>query len=325
MRVLLSCVNSLVSLVGFDTDLGRAFWYCPGNMVRACGACYDGQDLLIASDGFITRITPAGVSQQVLPGPHPNLAHSIHRIGEMIGVVDTGNARVLVQPSPSSFPASSAGGPAITLDPLEGWENRPMDPIHLNDFLPWGEGVIASCFNYQPFGHYKTKGYDWHGGGHGLILGMHREHGMTVSRVLASGLNCPHSLVEHKGHVYCCSSSRGEFLQYTVQPNGLLYESTRWKISDSHFVRGALHDGERWLLGGSSVRHLREQSPMSLYTLDEASGKVTCAAVAGAGEIYDVLPWDDAVMQALVPVINALPPNDWDENVYPEPMGLPDF
>ena len=30
-------------------------------------------------------------------------------------------------------------------------------------------------------------------------------------------------------------------------------------------------------------------------------------------------------MRTLVPVINALPSNDWDENEYPKPMGLPDF
>ncbi len=322
MRVLLSCVNSLVSLVGYDTDARQAFWYCPGNLLRACGACYEGQDLLLASDGFVTRISPQGVSQQALPGPHPNLAHSIHPIGGMLGVVDTGNSRILMRPSDAPVGAAL---PSIALDPLEGWENRPMDAIHLNDFLPWGEGVLASCFHYHPFGHYKTKGYDWHGGGHGLILGMHRAHGMTVSRVLASGLNCPHSLVAHEGDVYCCSSSRGEFLRYAVQPSGLLYEAARWKVSDTHFIRGALHDGERWLLGGSSIRRLKEQSPMSLYTLDEHSGAITCDTVAGAGEIYDVLPWDDAVMAALVPVINALPPNQWDDNVYPAPMGLPDF
>jgi hypothetical protein len=47
--------------------------------------------------------------------------------------------------------------------------------------------------------------------------------------------------------------------------------------------------------------------------------------VAAAGEIYDVLPWDDSIMRTLVPAINALPSNDWDENEYPKPMGLPDF
>ncbi|WBF66786.1 hypothetical protein LN040_13800 [Desulfovibrio subterraneus] len=318
MRVLLSCVNSLVSLVGYDTEAAKAFWYCPGNMLRACGACYDGHDLLLASDEFVTRITPQGVRQHKLPGPHTNLAHSVHHIGGMIGVVDTGNSRILIQPPDSD-------GAVFTLDPLEGWPDRPMDAIHLNDFMPWGEGVIASCFHYHPFGHYKTKGYDWHGGGHGLILGMHRAHGMTVSKVLASGLNCPHSLVEHEGAVYCCSSSRGELLKYAPQPSGLLYESARWKITGDHFVRGALHDGERWLLGGSSVRRLKEQSPMSLYLLDEATGKVERQTVAAAGEIYDVLPWDDAIMRTLVPVINALPSNDWDENEYPKPMGLPDF
>ena len=44
MNILLSCVNSLVSFIGVDLERGEAFWYCPSDRLRACGAAYDAQD-----------------------------------------------------------------------------------------------------------------------------------------------------------------------------------------------------------------------------------------------------------------------------------------
>lgn len=318
MKVLLSCVNSLVSLVGFDTDTRTTFWYAPADRVRACGACYDGNALLIVSDNFLTRIEPGGVSQTRLPGPHDNLAHSVRLAGARIGIADTGNSRLLL--------AGRGNEPAVVLDPLAGWGDRPADAIHLNDFLPWGDGVLASCFDYQPYGHAKGNVSDWSARGLGLILSMERSGSTTVSRVAAAGLNCPHSLVRHGDAVYCCSSSQGDFYRFTPTEHGLLYETARWHVTDDHFLRGALHDGSGWLLGGSSVRRQTGQSPMSLYRFDEATGRAECMKVAGAGEIYDILPWDDAVMRPLAGVINAIPPADRDDgNDYPDTVDLPAF
>ncbi len=104
MKLLLSCVNSLVSLIGYDTEKCESFWYCPSNIVRACGACYEyaehstaqpSQDaLLIATDSTITRYGAAGTVESInLPGPHENLAHSVHIVDGQIGVADTGNSR----------------------------------------------------------------------------------------------------------------------------------------------------------------------------------------------------------------------------------------
>ena len=55
MKFVLSCVNSLVSFVGYDLAARQAFWYCPADRLRACGAAYDGDGLLIASDNTLIR------------------------------------------------------------------------------------------------------------------------------------------------------------------------------------------------------------------------------------------------------------------------------
>ena len=318
MKILLSCVNSLVSLVGFDTDTRKTFWYAPGDRVRACGACYDGDALMLASDNFLTRIAPTGVTQQRLPGPYDNLVHSVHPLGSRIGIMDTGNSRLLL--------VGRNNDPVGVLDPLAGWDSRPADALHINDFLPWGDGVLASCFNYQPYTHAKHNVDGWSTKGLGLILSLERAGGTTLSRIVASGLNCPHSLVRHGDHVYCCSSSQGDFYQFSPTPHGLLQETARWHVTDAHFLRGALHDGTHWLLGGSSVRREAGASPMSLYRFDQGSGEAECMKVAGAGEIYDILPWDDEIMRPLAGLINSIPPADWgDGNTYPEVVDLPAF
>jgi hypothetical protein len=317
MRLLLSCVNTVVSLIGYDFDKGESFWYCPADRLRACGACYDGRDLLLGSDDYLTRVSPSGVSQTRLPGPHENLAHGVRMVGEdLVGVADTGNSRILVM--------GRDGARAVVYDPLDQWDEVPPDAIHLNDFLPVEHGFLASCFHYQPFRPFKEAlGYEaWKTGGFGLILGLSKERGLNVSRVLACGLNQPHSLAAHEGRIFCCSSATGSFLEFSYTDRGLLRETGHRKVTDEHFLRGALRAGDGWFLGGSSIRRGRDRTPMAVYRLSD-SGEIESRKAAKVGEIYDVLPWREEVMADLIPVMNALPKQDWEIGECPPPRPYP--
>ncbi len=319
MKLLLSCVNSLVSLIGYDTEKRESFWYCPADRVRACGACYAETApgaLIIATDSGVTRYSAAGRAEFVaLPGPHDNLAHSVHVVDGQVGVADTGNSRVLLY-SPD-FAAH------ISFDPLEGWGEIPRDAIHLNDFARTPGGFVASCFNYRPYRTVETPGHHWQSGGYGLLLSLEKHQGRNVGRVLAPGLSCPHSLVWSRDRLYCCASATGEFLRFAYNDRGLLVEEKRWFVSGDYFIRGALplEDGS-WLLGGSTVR--RSQSKGMAVLRLEPDGTTTALPVAPAGEIYDILPWDDAVMRPVAALMNSLPPAHGTEgNNYPPPCALP--
>lgn len=151
---------------------------------------------------------------------------------------------------------------------------------------------------------------------------MRRHKGCTLGRIVASGLNCPHSLTVHDGDVYCCSSPRGEFYRFTPDDDGQLRRVGLRKVTNSHFLRGVLRVEDGWLLGGSSRRHQKDGGGMSLIRLPD-SGATEELPVAGAGEIYDILPWDDALMPAITDTIHALPIQDL-EGEFPRPCILPE-
>lgn len=309
MKLLLSCVNSLVSLVGYDTETRESFWYCPGNVLRACGICYHGSGLAIASDDYLTTLRPDGVSQFKITGTHPNLAHSVKELHGALAVADTGNSRIAL--------TAPNGRILREYDPLQMWPDRPADAIHLNDFIPTETGLLASCFSYQPFQQLKQRPEIWKQGGHGLVLEMVLDNELTVSRVVASGLSCPHSLHARDDALYCCSSLNGSFVRMERAPGGTYATSHLWNITDDHFLRGALPHETGWFLGGSCIRTKAERSGMAVFHFDESTGAVDTMKVAPAGEIYDILPWDDAIMQPLMRVIDQIPASDWDENEYP--------
>ncbi len=316
MKLLLACVNSLVSLIGYDTETQQSFWYLPANVLPVCGLCYHGDALVLGSDNAIVEVAPGGVKERILPGPHDNLVHSVHSVGERIGVVDTGNS-VLLFKSPET-------GRLERLDPLQGWEQRPEDAIHLNDFTPWKGGYLASCFHFGPFHHLKRHRALWKLGGYGLILFLQQIRDTTTAKVVASGLHCPHSLKPHAGRLYCCSSMEGSFIALEEDARGQLRESHRWDVTSEHFLRGALRHEHGWFLGGSTIRH-RNTSSLALFDLHEESGAVTAMPVANAGEVYEILPWDDAIMRPLTATLNALPATIEDDNVYPQKVNLPRF
>ena len=312
-KVLLSCVNSVVSFIGYDLVAQKAFWYCPADRIRACGASYGDGCLLIASDNFLIRMSAAkGVERLRLPGPHENLAHSVHALAGMgIGVADTGNSRVLLY-------GSDLTG-YISFDPLESWGELPPDAIHLNDFVRTPRGLVASCFNYRPYRLPEIPEYRWQDKGYGLLLSLDKIRGKSVGRVVGCGLDCPHSLVWHQERLYCCASATGDFVRFGYSEHGTLCEEARIPITKEYFLRGALPlaNGD-WLLGGSSVR--KQSSKGMGLLLYGADGSVSDLHVAAAGEIYDILPWDDALMRPLARLMNELPPIfDDGENVFPPP------
>lgn len=311
MKILLSCVNSLVSFVGYDLGARQAFWYCPADRVRACGAAYDGDALLIATDNTLTRMDAAGSIVRVSPpGPHDNLLHSVHPLeGAGIGVMDTGNSRLLVY--------GELDAPPVSFEPLEGWGHIPPDAIHMNDFVRTPRGLVASCFNYRPYRTVDAPGRQWQKMGYGLLLSLEKAGKRNVGRVLAGGLSCPHSLVWHEDRLYCCASATGDFMRFAYNAHGMLVEEERVHITDGHFLRGALplEDGA-WLLGGSHIRS-DQGAGMVLFHLG-ADNSVETLRVAGAGEIYDILPWNGAVMRPVAALMRDLPPVFADgETVFP--------
>lgn len=303
MRILLSCVNSAVSLVGYDLKERRPFWYCPGNVLRACGACVQEDHLWVASDNSLACLTGKGATYTDLPGPHENLAHSVKMLGEdLLAVADTGNSRILLRSG-----AQPGQGDFIGLSPLEGWgPDIPADAIHLNDLIPWREGLLASAFSYQPFGQWKKSGLDWQSEGWGVIFYLRRREGRTVSRILATGLNCPHSLHAFQDRVYCCSSAHGEFYCFRPDAQGLLREERRWKVTGTHFLRGVLRAEKGWVLGGSSRRYQDDGGGMVLFFLHD-DGAVETLPVARVGEIYDILPWNAGLMAGVAQTVLRLP------------------
>ncbi|MBR3664910.1 MAG: hypothetical protein IKN64_09720 [Desulfovibrio sp.] len=282
-RLLLSCVNTRVSLIGFDLEQGKPFWYCPATVLRACGACYSEDALWIASDCIVTRLDHQGMQSVNLPGPHENYLHSIKSVGHgLLGLADTGNSRLLLFDG-KRFP--------LSYSPLEAMKDLPLDAMHLNDFLPMEDGFLVSTFSHQPFSHWKQTSFAWQKAGLGCLFHLRHVSGRTFARVAASGLNCPHSLQSYDGAVFCCSSSEGDFLRLDRQ-KGLFAERTRVHVTDTHFLRGALRYEDGWLLGGSSPRHLENGGGMQLYHLHD-DGRIETFQVGGPGEIYDILPWQD--------------------------------
>lgn len=317
MRVLLSCVNTLVSLIGYDLEKQESFWYCPSNILRACGACVHQQALWIADHGTITKIDATGLKTMNLPGPHANYAHSIHSLNEnFVGVADTGNSRLVFVTNDNTLAP-------LSFSPLEEWQEVPEDAIHLNDFATWRDGVIVSAFHYQPFARWRHSDLAWRREGWGAIFYIKRYKGKSLSRIIACGLDCPHTLITHGEEICCCSSYRGEFYRFLPDERGTLQQIERKHITSDHFLRGALRLKDAWLFGGSSFRKGDANSNMSLYLMPD-SGKIERMLVAGAGEIYDILPWDDAIMPQITDVLAKLPKIADAEGDFPEKCILPD-
>ncbi len=315
MKLLLGCVNSAVSLVGYDWDTKTSFWYCPGNHLRVCGVHAAANTLWISSDNTLTALGGETPSVINLPGPHDNLAHSVKALGrDVLGVADTGNSRILLYADKRNV---------MEYAPLDGWEcPLPQDAIHLNDMIAWRDGILASAFSYQPFAFLKHGRPGWKQDNLGVLFYM-RHHGRrTVSSIVAAGLNCPHSITEHEGDIYCCSSADGTFHRFSPTDEGQLEQVASWHITDDHFLRGCLRVPGGWILGGSSTRHVEgdTSSGMLLYFLSD-DGQVEYHQVAPVGEIYDILPWNECLMRSVAKQALSLPQLPL-EGTFPPPCGV---
>ncbi|MBQ7585777.1 MAG: hypothetical protein IJU40_05975 [Desulfovibrionaceae bacterium] len=315
--ILLGCVNTRVSLIGIDINKKEAFWYCPSNIQRTCGICYGKESLYISSDNHLTKINSLGISSYKIPGRYNNFAHSIKiAYDSHLGLADTGNSQIHL------FDGQNF---TLSFSPLECWNEIPIDAIHVNDFLPFNQGMLVSAFSYQPFTAWKSTSFDWKHDGWGCLYYLRRFEHKTVSRIVASGLNCPHSLNTWDDDIYCCASASGDWIQFQVTKQGLLYEKKRIHVSDTHFLRGALRHKDGWLLGGSSQRHADGSGGMHLYYLSD-DGSVQLIWEGGSGEIYEILPWDPTIMSDVCTVLAKAPVAfHLDENIdqFPPRCELP--
>lgn len=295
MRLLLSCVSSSISLGGFDWDTGELFWNLPSKALAACGVCYHNDRLLIASEDSVTAVSPHGVRTLRLPGPYPSLAHGIHPIDdETFGVVDTGNSCLRLY--------DREGNHLRDVCPIRAWPDVPPDAVHLNDFVVTPQGIIGSCFDFRPFRTVRTQVPGWNdipAPGVGLLLNL--SDLSEAGRIVACGLNHPHSLIYREPEVVHCCSSTGSLHFWQFADQGTLQQRRVCTITDEHFLRGVLPDGERWFLGGSTTRHSTSPgSRMAVYRLTESTGHVECKWLPLTGEIYDILPWDGPLLHPIV-------------------------
>ena len=296
MRLLLGCVNTSVSLMGYDWETGEVFWAVPRETLRVCGVCYHGSDLLISGDSFLTRLQPTGGFRTPLGGRYDALAHSVHVLDDgHAGVVDTGNSRLI---------CVDLGGQIVDLfEPIDTWGDIPQDAIHLNDFVVAPTGTLATCFDYRPWREVKagTSWDDWCTGGYGIILNLTGDGSNGAGRVVGCGFNHPHSLNYVDDRLYLCSSATGVFHVCELDPDGTVRETGRFQVTNDHFLRGAYNTDGGWYLGGSSTRHGEVMADtIEIYRLETDTGRVEKRSIPGNGEIYDILPWRDDVMQPII-------------------------
>lgn len=319
MRLLISCPNSAHSLLGYDWDADAVFWTCPESTLPACGAAYSGQDLVIADDDTLVFLTPEGVRELTLDGPHGALAHSVHSLADsggssaiqagarLVGLADTGNSRVLFIDKTTKA--------SVAFDALYDWREAlpgvtmPQDALHLNDFAATEDALYVSAFDCKPFrGLQKASDFQaWSRGGYGVIFAMTKQGRRDVVRLAATGLNHPHSLRAEDGGLTVCSSATGDFHTLAPMPGGGLRETGRLRVTSEHFLRGNLRlaDGTRLLGGSTRNRPGCTPTPMGLYLLDGAGSDGAAVRECRTlrldgrplmGQVYDILPWDADIM-----------------------------
>ncbi len=296
MKLLLGCVNSPISLIGYDWEKGEIFWSLEQEQLKVCGVSYDGHDLLVSSDNFITRLTPSGAFRIELTGEYESLAHSVRVIDDnLFGVADTGHSVIRI--------FNKTGEQVEILDPIGYWQDIPADAIHLNDFVLTPYGMLASCFDYRPWClvRKETSWENWCSGGYGLIINLTGIGNKGMGRIVGCGFNHPHSLHYVDPCLYVCSSATGQFHRCKFIKGGLLVEDMHYKVTDDHFLRGAYKLDNGWFLGGSTVRHGEVLSRnMEIYYLNEISGEIEKKSIGIPGEIYDILPYKEDIMQSII-------------------------
>lgn len=247
MKFLLTCPNSENSLMGYDWDKNEIFWSVSSQVIRVCSACYNGNDLVVSSDNFVTRFAADGYYRIELRGKYDSLCHSIRVMdGNVLGVVDSGNSQVVA--------LAKQGEVTAIFRPLEFWEDYPLDAIHLNDFAATPTGILASSFGYRPWRKVSTSmpWERWASSGYGLVLNLTGKDGKGNGRIVGCGFNQPHSLhFESPNRLFLCSSGTGIFHMCHLNDEGLVTERKNFQITSDHFLRGACRVDDGLFLGGS--------------------------------------------------------------------------
>jgi hypothetical protein len=300
MRLLLSFVNSTIALAGYDWKEGRIFWALSSERLKAGGICYHGSDLCVGAGDRVVRLSPTGSSSQiVISGPYNPRLHGIHPIDEFaIGVVDTGNSTVRI--------INLEGHQIGLYNPVGAWLEIPDAAIHLNDFVVTPYGVLGSCFDYRPWRTIREliSDDDWCCGGYGLVLNLSSKHNSNCNAggcVVGCGFNHPHSLAFHAPFLFLCSSATGIFHVSRLASSGVLVPHSEVQITKTHFLRGACKIANYWYLGGSTFRHERLVAEnLEIYRLDVSTGRLNTRVIEGRGEIYDILPWRDDLLEPII-------------------------
>ena len=138
MKLLLSFVNSTISLAGYDWDRGEIFWSIPSSHIKTCGICYHDSDLWVSSDNRVVQLCSNGDGNVItLSGPHDPQLHGLHVFHDTaLGVVDTGHSSIRI--------IDKNRQQIQTFNPVACWLEVPQDAIHLRIFLSDLGAVCAS-------------------------------------------------------------------------------------------------------------------------------------------------------------------------------------
>ena len=302
MRLLISFVNSDISLACYDVRRDAILWELPNSFVAACGICYIDSTLWVAAANDVYQFSKDVPRHWQLGATFPMQLHSIHPLPDgHIGVVDTGNSALRV--------FDDNGSPVTAYFPVGAWENSDSDTIHLNDFVHTPYGILGSCFDHRPYKEVRknTPWEQWCRQRSGVIINLSGNDTTGRGSIVGCGFNHPHSLTYLAPYLYVCSSATGVFKRMKFDEDGVLYCDRKYKVTDKHFLRGALKVANKWILGGSARRHWEPlNNDAAIYILDEDTGEVHQRKIKGKREIYDILLWDDAICDFGFPGVDRL-------------------
>ena len=298
MKLLISCTNSPIPLIGYDFENNNIFWKLEtnGKIFLTAGITYQDNDLILGYSNSFIRIISNGYKKHDLPGPYYSLTHSIHAINNNeIGITDTGNSCIRI--------FNKADKDIKILNPINHWTNIPHDALHLNDFTITPFGIIASCFDYRPWRGQKNNETwdDWCKGNYGILINASGHNNKSKGRIVGCGFNHPHSLNYINPYLYLCSSSTGTFHICKFNNQGTISDNEHNIITHDHFLRGAYKFNNIWFLGGSTIRHGEQLSKyVEIYSFNESTKEIQKKQLNLDGEVYDILPWSEHILTPIL-------------------------
>ena len=108
----------------------------------------------------------------------------------------------------------------------------------------------------------------------------------------------PHSIKVVGDRLHVCSSNTGILHEYEFVDKSLR-EINRTQITDTHFLRGSYYISEsEYYLGGSNMKEKKGKQTACIYHVKD--GNVEERKIKGFHRIYDIVPWRDDVLNAVV-------------------------